>query len=119
MMKAEALPYLAFCRGRMDDKAVERAVNALADKAKRDEFFGFFKTLETFYEIISPDPLLRDYMNDYARLCRLYQVVRASLTKQEEVPDRLSGSVRVVSSAVVQKQLAEAGTDGAPKQAAR
>ncbi|MBI4676253.1 MAG: HsdR family type I site-specific deoxyribonuclease [Elusimicrobia bacterium] len=79
MMKAEAPPYLAFCRGRMDDKAVERAVNALAEKARRDEFFGFFKTLETFYEIISPDPMLRDYMDDYARLCRLYQVVRAAV----------------------------------------
>jgi hypothetical protein len=49
----------------------------------------------------------------------LYQVVRATLTKQEEVEDRLAGSVRVISSAVVPKQLAEAEADGAPKQTTR
>jgi hypothetical protein len=41
----------------------------------------------------------------------LYQVVRASLTKQEETPDRLSGAVRVISSAVVQKPSAEKKPD--------
>ncbi len=78
MMGDEAPYYLAFCRGRMDDKAVERAIDAFADKVKRDKFFGFFKQLETLYEIISPDAALRSYMDDYARLCRLYQVVRAA-----------------------------------------
>ncbi|MBI5244630.1 MAG: HsdR family type I site-specific deoxyribonuclease [Elusimicrobia bacterium] len=80
MMKEESQPYLVFCRGRMDDKAVERAVEALADKAKRDKFFEFFKALENLYEIISPDPMLRDFMDDYARLCRLYQVIRAAVS---------------------------------------
>ena len=49
----------------------------------------------------------------------LYQVVRASLTKQQEIEDRLAGYVRVVSSAVVPKQIAEAGTDVAPEKTAR
>jgi type I restriction enzyme R subunit len=59
---------------------VERAVAAFAEKAPRDKFFEFFKTMENLYEIISPDPMLRDYMDDYARLCRLFQVVRAAVS---------------------------------------
>ncbi|MBI4371435.1 MAG: HsdR family type I site-specific deoxyribonuclease [Elusimicrobia bacterium] len=79
MMNEEAAPYLALCRGRMDDKAVERAVAALAEIAKRDGFFDFFKKLENLYEIISPDPMMRPFMDDYAKLCRLYQVIRAAV----------------------------------------
>ncbi|MDE2312862.1 MAG: type I restriction endonuclease subunit R, partial [Elusimicrobia bacterium] len=77
MMKDEAPPYLALCRGRMDDKAVERAIAALAEKSARDRFFDFFKKLEKLYEIISPDKMLRPFMDDYGKLCRLYQVIRA------------------------------------------
>lgn len=79
MMKEEAPPYLALCRGRMDDKAVERAVAALAEMTHRDKFFDFFKKLENLYEIISPDPMMRPFMDDYAKLCRLYQVIRAAV----------------------------------------
>jgi type I restriction enzyme R subunit len=77
-MKEEAPPYLALCRGRMDDKAVERAAASLADKVQRDQFFAFFKRIETLYEIISPDPMLRGHMDNYAKLCRLYKVIRAA-----------------------------------------
>ncbi len=80
MMNEDSLPYLALCRGRMDDKAVERAQAAMADEAARNKFFDFFKKLENLYEIISPDPMMRPHMEGYAKLARLFQVIRAAFT---------------------------------------
>lgn len=74
---AEATPkYLPLCPARPDDKDVERAIEALSDKADRKAFFDFYKELEMLYEIISPDVFLRKYMDDYLRLSALYVVVR-------------------------------------------
>lgn len=73
--------YLLLCKGPIDDKAVERAINAFDDKEKRDAFFKFFKELETLYEIISPDLFLREYLEDYRNLSILYQIVRNAFSK--------------------------------------
>jgi type I restriction enzyme R subunit len=76
LMGEQALAYLWLCRGPIDDKAVERAVDAFADREKREAFYKFFKELETLYEILSPDVFLRQYLDDYARLSALFRVVR-------------------------------------------
>lgn len=34
-----------------------------------------FKEIEALYEIISPDPFLRDFMDDYGALAKLFQIV--------------------------------------------
>jgi type I restriction enzyme R subunit len=68
--------YLELATGKMDDKAVEKAIDAFEDKTKRDEFYKFFKELEQIYEIVSPDARLRDYVDDYRKLATLYEVVR-------------------------------------------
>jgi len=75
-MTGPAKDYLAIATGRMDDKAVERAIDAFEDKKKREAFYKFFKELENLYEILSPDPGLRDFITDYGRLATLYEVVR-------------------------------------------
>ncbi len=72
----EAKPYLELAGGKMDDKAVERAVDAFEDKTKREAFYKFFKELEQLYEILSPDPKLRDHLDAYRQLATLYEVVR-------------------------------------------
>jgi type I restriction enzyme R subunit len=71
-----AKDYLALAAGKMDDKAVERAIDAFADKKTRDAFYKFFKELENLYEILSPDPGLRDHVENYGKLAALYEVVR-------------------------------------------
>ncbi len=68
--------YLDLTTGKMDDKAVERAIDTFEDKTKREEFYKFFKELEQIYEILSPDARLRDYVDDYRKLATLYEVVR-------------------------------------------
>ena len=75
-MGGPAKEYLALATGKMDDKAVERAIDAFADKKVRDAFYKFFKELENLYEILSPDPGLRDYVESYGKLATLYEVVR-------------------------------------------
>lgn len=75
LMGETAPKYLPLCPARPDDKDVERAIEALADKEDRKAFFDFYKELEMLYEIISPDVFLRNYMDDYLRLAALYVVV--------------------------------------------
>lgn len=76
LMREEAPPYLALCRGPIDDKAVERAIGTFADKEKRESFYAFFKELEVLYEIISPDVFLRPYLEDYGQISVLNEIVR-------------------------------------------
>jgi type I restriction enzyme R subunit len=68
-----------------DDKAVEAVVAAFTDRERRLSFLNRFKDLERMYEIISPDAFLRDFMDDYLRLVRLYDLVRAMFSMRPMV----------------------------------
>jgi type I restriction enzyme R subunit len=82
-LMAEPAPrHLALCRGPVDDRAVERALEAFGDKTAREAFYRFFRELEVLYEIISPDVFLRDYLDDYGRLSVLYEIVRNAFTRR-------------------------------------
>ena len=52
-----------------------RIIEFLADPDQRDTFTRDFKALQTAYEVISPDPFLRDYLDRYALIVQIYQVV--------------------------------------------
>ena len=82
LMKGQARPYLEMTGGKADDKMVERAIDAFADQSKREEFYKLFKELETLYEILSPSPDLRDYVEDFGLLSILYQIVRNAFRKK-------------------------------------
>ena len=81
-MTGEAQKYLALTRGTIDDKAVEAAIDVFVDQEKREAFYKFFKELEMLYEILSPSPDLRDYIEDFIRLSVLYQIVRNAFKKK-------------------------------------
>ncbi len=59
-----------------NDRALDAAIAHFTDKDQRDEFFRFFKRVESLYEIISPDAFLRDFVADYSRLADLYAKIR-------------------------------------------
>jgi type I restriction enzyme R subunit len=82
LMKDPGRQYLALVKGKADDKTVERAIDAFADKKEREAFYAFFKEIETLYEILSPSPELRDYMADFGNLSILYQIVRNAFQKR-------------------------------------
>ena len=85
----DAKEYERFIQGRMDDKAIEQAVEYFTDKDRREAFYKFYKRLEMLYEIISPDKDLRDYMDKYLKLSSLYTIIRNAFSKRVVVDKEL------------------------------
>ncbi|ACL24705.1 type I restriction endonuclease subunit R [Chloroflexus aggregans] len=61
-----------------DDKLAESILLRFRDKDTREAFYRFFRELEELYEILSPDPFLRPYLEDYQRLVEMYRLLRAA-----------------------------------------
>jgi len=70
--------YLPFIKGKVADKAAEAALELFRDENKRQSFYGYFRELEDLYEILSPDPFLREFVEDYQRLADLYALLRSA-----------------------------------------
>lgn len=69
--------YLASDAGSAPDEQLERLVfgRFLAPEARK-EFFEGYKEVEALWEILSPDPALRDHIATYKQLSQLYAAVR-------------------------------------------
>lgn len=70
--------YLTLVVGLVADKADEAVLEYFRDRERRDDLYRYFEELEEVYEILSPDPFLRPYLQDYEAITRLYRLVRAS-----------------------------------------
>jgi type I restriction enzyme R subunit len=81
-MESKAPTYLALVSGTFDDKDVDNLIEHFRDKSRRAEFFKEFKELEMLYEIISPDAFLRPFLDNYASLAAMYDVVRNAFTRR-------------------------------------
>lgn len=84
-MKKDVPPYLELIQHGFNDKDTDNLINHFRDKSKRKEFFKLFKEVEMLYEIISPDKFLRPYIDTYATLSAIYQVVRNAYAKRVQV----------------------------------
>ncbi|HUU41307.1 MAG TPA: HsdR family type I site-specific deoxyribonuclease, partial [Desulfatiglandales bacterium] len=80
-----ALQYIGLIRRNFDDKDVDDLIEYFRDKERRKEFFKEYKEIEMLYEIISPDAFLRPFMEDYATIASIYDVVRKAYTKTIDV----------------------------------
>lgn len=78
LMDQSVPPYLALARPPIDDKTVEAVIDRFTDKEEREKFVKLFREVETLYEILSPDPFLRDYVERYQHLAALYAIVVAA-----------------------------------------
>lgn len=78
-------PYLEIIKHGFNDKDTDNLISYFRDKSKRKEFFKLFKEIEMLYEIISPDKFLRPYIDTYATLSAIYQVVRNAYAKRVQV----------------------------------
>ena len=59
------------------DKLLEKLVyETLLDIEERKKFFDKFREIEILYEILSPDPDLGAYIQDYKKMAELYKIVR-------------------------------------------
>jgi type I restriction enzyme, R subunit len=64
--------------GLSGDKKVEAVIEAFREPEVRDDFYGFFREVEELYEILSPDPFLRPFVEDFGRLSEIYRLLRAT-----------------------------------------
>jgi len=81
-MEKRAPEYLTLVRRNFNDKDVDDLIEHFRDKERRKEFFKEYKEIEMLYEIISPDAFLRPYIDDYATLSSVYDVVRKAYAKK-------------------------------------
>ncbi len=101
IMQTKAKEYKDLCKGPVDDKAVEKAIDVFSDKEKREEFFKLYKEIETYYEILSPDPKLRDHIEDFTQLTCLYQIIRNAYRQKTA----LYGDIARKTATLIQKEV--------------
>jgi type I restriction enzyme R subunit len=77
LMKGPARQYLGHAI-LTTDKDIEKAVERYQDQQARKEFFSFFRQVEDLYEILSPDPCLRPFIDDFQKLAELYALIRGA-----------------------------------------
>jgi type I restriction enzyme R subunit len=63
---------------------LDRITDHFFDPETRETFIQNFKDLQTAYEILSPDPFLRDYIDDYALVAQIYQIVYSVFNPEAE-----------------------------------
>jgi len=93
MMKETAPKYLPLARG-FDDKAKERAIARFQDKVAREEFYKFYRQLQSLHEIISPDADLRPHLDDFNALTELYAVIRNAYSTRPYIDKELTEKTR-------------------------
>jgi type I restriction enzyme R subunit len=84
-MEQKVPGYLALVTKTFNDKDIDTLIEHFRDPERRKEFFKEYKEIEMLYEIISPDAFLRPYIDPYATLSAIYDVVRKAYTKRVEV----------------------------------
>ena len=80
-MDSKAPDYLRLIAHNFNDKDVDTLIEHFRDPERRKAFFKEYKEIEMLYEIISPDAFLRPFIDDYATLSAMYDVVRKAYTK--------------------------------------
>ncbi len=89
LMTETAPQYLPLTQG-FDDKAKETAIETFAEKETREEFFKFFRQLQTLYDVLSPNPRLQPYLNNYQALVKLYSLIRNAYTTRPYVDKEIT-----------------------------
>ncbi len=103
-METKAPAYLALVARNFDDKDVDNLIEHFRDKERRKEFFKEYKEIEMLYEIISPDAFLRPFIDNYATLSGIYEVVRNAYARRVYV-DR---AFQKKTNALVQRHIGAA-----------
>jgi len=72
--------YLEIVGKKIDDKAVEKILDYFDhDKKKIQDFTKFYNDLAAFFEVISPDPFLRPYLDQYFLLSGIFNVLKVNI----------------------------------------
>ncbi|SHK47929.1 type I restriction endonuclease subunit R [Thermocrinis minervae] len=82
--------YIALIKEHSKDKAVEAAVEYFRDEERRNKYYQFFKELQSMYEILSPDPSLGNYIDDYYTLSKIYWTLKEKDESQTMIDKELA-----------------------------
>ena len=66
----------------INDTILDNIIVYFSDKKKRELFLENFKEVQNLYEIISPDPFLSDFLNQYRKILEIFLVVKKAYTKK-------------------------------------
>ena len=110
MMREDAQQYLPLAEG-SDDKAIERAIEHFADKDIREAFFTFFKQVQNLYNILSPDPFLHPFLEDYQALTSLYRLIRNANSDNIPVDKELTAKTQELLQAHTEGNILELPDD--------
>jgi type I restriction enzyme R subunit len=78
LMERGRREFLPLVSGKSADKAAEAVLEQFRDKEGREAFYAYFRELEEVFEILSPDPFLRDFLEDYRGLVAMYRLLRSA-----------------------------------------
>ncbi len=67
------------------DRVAEAILQRFKDKPLREEFYRFFRELQELYEVLSPDPFLRPFLDDYRKLVEMYRILRSAYEPSVDV----------------------------------
>jgi type I restriction enzyme R subunit len=84
-METIAPEYLRLLDQNFNDRDIDNLIEHFRDPERRKTFFREYKEIEMLYEIISPDAFLRPFIDKYATLSAMYDVVRKAYTKRIQV----------------------------------
>ncbi|MGQ9734987.1 MAG: type I restriction endonuclease subunit R [Thermaceae bacterium] len=76
LMEEGRRTYLHLAQGKEGDRAVEAILDHFQDPEARQRFYKYMNELQEAYEILSPDPFLRPFLEDYKKLVGMYLLVR-------------------------------------------
>ncbi|NPB03907.1 MAG: HsdR family type I site-specific deoxyribonuclease [Thermotogae bacterium] len=78
LIKMVKSKYLILYSYHSPEKVAEAILEHFRDKDAREEFYSFFREIQEIYEILSPDPFLRPFLEDYKKLVEMYRLLRSS-----------------------------------------
>jgi len=108
LMDQDVPPYLKLARPPIDDKTVEAIIDRFTDKQEREKFVKLFREVETLYEILSPDPFLRDFIEGYQQLAMLYAIIGAAFNvKGTPIRDLMNETEELVRRNVTAEGLGQ------------
>ena len=81
-MEESALTYLELIQFNFNDIDVDNIIKYFRDTDSRKTFQKFYQAIEMLYEVISPDPFLADYIEDYQALAAINTIIRKAYTKR-------------------------------------
>jgi len=93
MVTDEAKPYRILRPGWTDQDA-DKAITKFSDPEEREQFYRFYRRLQSVYEILSPDAFLRPFIDDYRSLAELYALLRNAYSTTGYVDRELVGKTR-------------------------